>query len=119
VTEPEVGGLIDQVTPILAENCCVRPGPSATFPGETVSGGSKLIVAVAGSPLEGVAVTVTVCADVTWLGATYIPVGEIFPLGGVTDHATVAVAVNCCAPEAVRFTLPGLTVTVWPELGTI
>jgi hypothetical protein len=87
---------------------------------EIVGVGAKTMLALAnfvGSAALA-AVTVTVCALETEVGALYKPVFVTVPISGLTDQLTPVfvvpptVAVNCCAWEAPRETLAGLTVTV-------
>src|SRR5580698_6910589 len=63
---------------------------------------------------EFLAVTVTVCWTGSLLGAAYKPFWLMVPTAGVTDQATLVPAVNpstenCCAAEAAKLTLAGLT----------
>ena len=65
--------LNDQVTAVLALNCCVPPAPKLTEAGVTVTEtvGISVTIAVAdfvGSAVD-VALTVTVCAEVIEAGA--------------------------------------------------
>jgi hypothetical protein len=116
------------VTPVfddpttVALNCCVCEAPSETLAGvsDTVTAGTSVIPALAdfvGSAAL-TAVTVTVCALEMEAGALYKPVFVTVPISGLTDQLTPVlvvpptVAVNCCAWDAPREMLAGLTVTV-------
>jgi hypothetical protein len=66
-----------------------------------------------------VALTVTVCCEVTVVGAVYKPLLLILPVPlGVMLHVTevfasaVTVALNCCVPVCPSVAVPGDTVTV-------
>jgi len=70
-----------------------------------------------------VAVTVTVCEDVTEDGAVYNPPAETAPIAGLIDQATpefeepVTEAVNCCVCRALRVAEEGFTLTPTPLTG--
>ena len=84
------------------------------------AGGFNVTVAVPDLVLSAtlVAVTVTVCATGTELGAVYKPVAEIepAPLGAIVQVTAVlsllvTVAVNCCVDESNRLAVGGVTFT--------
>jgi len=121
-------GLIDHVTFVLASpetvavNCCVWPCPRIAVPGATVTvtGGTRLTLAVADFEVSEtlVAVTVTVWAEVTVAGAVYSPAPLIVPVpAGEIDQVTfvlaspVTVAVNCRVAEGPKLAVVGDTMT--------
>jgi hypothetical protein len=116
-------GLIDQVTAVLVDpeteavNCCVLPAVSVTVVGlRDMATGCSVTVAAAVLVVsaELLAVTVTVCEELTDAGAVYSPLVEIVPTDGLIDQVTAVLvdpdteAVNCCVLPAVSVTVIGL-----------
>jgi hypothetical protein len=70
-----------------------------------------------------VAVTVTVCVEAMDAGAVYKPLADSVPTAGFIDHVTlvlllpVTAAVNCCALEAVRVAVAGVTLNATTACG--
>ena len=116
-------GFKDHVTPVLdvpattAVKACTPDGPSITLPGDraTLTGGASVMLALVdfdGSAVL-VAVTTSICGDVTEAGAVYTPAIEMLPTAGLMDQVTPVFnvpetsAVNVCVPDGPRTTLPG------------